>query len=209
MIKTWKLSFLSGDIHGGISKYLVLSFCHMDVSCEGGYWSSVDAVRFCAVGVPMDWVWGSCTGGCEAVALLAGAVCHGGLQIREAVAFGSWCLGAGCGLAGGLVARLFGGVCFFCPLVYGFYLVVLFWVVSWRPEADHTPLNDLSIVFQSPSSVKHCKVGTMHGGRGSHLQEPLRIIHVAWAMPHIDVMCVSVCGTCWFCVWSGGILQLD
>ena len=27
-------------------------------------------------------------------------------------------------------------------------------------------LNNNSIVFESPSSVKHCKVGTLRGGRG-------------------------------------------
>ena len=62
---------------------------------------------------------------------------------------------------------------------------------SRRPEADHT-LNDLSVVFQSPSSVKHCKVGTMRGGRDSRLQEPLGIM--VWASRcHTLMPCVFWC----------------
>ena len=31
---------------------------------------------------------------------------------------------------------------------------------------------------------------------------------VCQCVPHNDAMCVLVCGTCEFCVWSGGILRL-
>ena len=56
--------FLLGDIHRGISKYLMLGFCHGCILGEGGYRSSVAAVGFCATGVSADWVWGGCNGEC-------------------------------------------------------------------------------------------------------------------------------------------------
>ena len=54
----------------------------------GGYWGSVAAVGFCAVGRPADWFGAIAPGDVERVAFLAGAVRHGGFQIGGAVAVG-------------------------------------------------------------------------------------------------------------------------
>ena len=125
-------------------------------------------------------------GDVEAVALLAGVVCRGGFPIGKAVAF--WLVAslgmvlafwAACGwgflLGGGGEGVLLplSSLCFLLPC--GAFLG-LCWVIQKQTIPS---LNDLLVVFQSPSSVKHCKVGTMRGGRGSCLQKPLGIM--GWA----------------------------
>ena len=155
----------------------------MNASWGGGGGGSVATVRFCPIDGPEDWIWGGCTWGCEAVALLARAVRHGGFRIGG-IAFD---------LLGSLWPGLFRVVCFYCPLVYSFYLVVLFRGCVMAPGSrPYPPINVLSIVFQSPSSVKHCKVGTMRGGKESRLQEPLGIM--VWASRCRPLMtCVFWC----------------
>ena len=60
------------------------------------------------------------TGDVEAVAFLAGVVCHGRFPNGEAGAFGLWHLWGWFLLLGVL-----GGVCFCCPLVYGLFVFPL------------------------------------------------------------------------------------
>ena len=124
---------------------------------------------------------GSCTGGCGRWHFWLGLF---------AMAFGSWRLwGWFCRFYGASGPQLFEGVCFCCPLVYGFFIV--WWFLGVVKKQTISSLNDLSIVFESPSSVKHCKVGTLHGGRGSCHQEPLGIM--GWPSGcHIMMSCV-----CW------------
>ena len=86
------VSSLLGDIHGGISKYLMFGLLPGGFLVEGGYQSSVAVVGFCASGRPMDNIWGSCTRDVEAVMLLAGIVCCRGFLIGETGTFGLWCL---------------------------------------------------------------------------------------------------------------------
>ena len=114
------------------------------------------------------------------------------------LARGVWGLWPCCG-------QVFSGVCAFAALwSMVFYLVVLFGGCVAAPGSRPYPLNDLSIVFKSPSSVKHCKVENMRGGRGSRLQELLRIMAWASQCHTFDAICVLMIGACWFCVWSGG-----
>ena len=73
----------------------------------------------------------------------------------------------------------------------GLWFFTVWWILGVVKKQTISSLNDLSIVFESPSSVKHCKVGTLHGGRGSCYQEPLGIM--GWPSEcHIMMSCV-----CW------------
>ena len=74
---------------------------------------------------------------------LAGVVCHGGFPVGEAGAFGI------CGSGFGFLVVF--GVYALPP--YGH--VVHLWGCVRSPESRRYPLNDLSIVLQSPSNVKH------------------------------------------------------
>ena len=178
---------LSWDIHGGISKYPMLGFCHASFLGEG----RISEFRCCG------WVlryW-------RAQALGLGQL-HRRMWRRQHFwpwlisdrggrgQFGSWCLWGWFWRFWGLVGGAFWG-CAFSPFGLWFFTLWCFLgVVSRRPEADRTPLNDLSIVFQSPSGVKHCKVGTDTWRKG--------VTSAGAPWDH-----VLACGTCWFCVWSG------
>ena len=115
------VSFLLGDIHGGISKYLMFGLLPWGFLLEGVYRSSFAAIGFCASGGPAHWVWGSCTGGCGG----------GGVFGWGCLPWGPGLLACGIcedgfGFLGGLWLWLFGGVCFCRPLVYVFCFYFIF-----------------------------------------------------------------------------------
>ena len=115
---------------------------------EGGYQSSVTAVGFCPSG------GGSCTGECGGSSAFDRGCLPWG--ISDWGGRGLW-LVASVGVVLALVAGAFWGCVLLPPSGLCFFLVVHPWGLCWVSRKQTIPsLNGLSIVFQSPSSVRHC-----------------------------------------------------
>ena len=107
---------------------------------EEGYRSCVAAVGFCAVGRPVDWVWGSCT---------FGRSC----SLLKTLDWGGHCFwliefGGGSSLAEGTCGQGFSEMLLLLPSALWFFTLWCFWgLCRGAQKQTITPLNDLSIAF--------------------------------------------------------------